>query len=54
VQGALAVGKFFDAPSVGNMSKQHQSHSDYETLFPGHIAAHTSQELSLNSKGNFI
>ena len=25
VQGALAIGKFFDAKGVGDMSKQHQS-----------------------------
>jgi hypothetical protein len=41
VQGALAIGKAFDAPGVGNMGKQHQSQSDYETLSPSHIAAHT-------------
>jgi hypothetical protein len=42
VQGALAIGKFFDAQGVGNMGKQHQSQSDYETLPPGHFAARIS------------
>jgi hypothetical protein len=42
VQGALAVGKFFDAQGVGNLGKQHQPQGDYETLSPGHIAARIS------------
>jgi len=42
VQGALAIGKFFDAKGVGNLGKQHQSQNDYETLTPGHFAAHIS------------
>jgi hypothetical protein len=53
VQGALAIGKAFDVPGVGNVGKQHQPQKDYEALSPGHIATHTSQAISPEPRGNF-
>jgi hypothetical protein len=52
VDDALVIGKGVNVTGESNVGNQHQSQRDYYAFSPGHIVAHTCQEICLKPKRN--